>query len=68
MKTIRNLEDAAFCRWKDCLFYGKPDEGGYLCDEKQVAMCEHIRAGGPRPDYHHYGDPGPVVFEKEVGS
>lgn len=44
MTTIKNLEGAAWCRWKDCPFYGKPDPAGNLCDTLQVAMCEKARA------------------------
>lgn len=45
MITIKNLDEAAACRWTDCPFYGRPDPRGYLCDALQVEMCEKARAG-----------------------
>lgn len=44
MILIKNLDEAAPCRWKDCPFYGKPDPRGNLCDALQVKMCEMARA------------------------
>ena len=32
------------CRWVDCIYWGVVDEAGSCCDEKQVRVCEDIRA------------------------
>lgn len=64
---IRTGTDAAPCRFTDCINYPAAAQASDPCDRYQAAMCEHIRAGGPRPDFYHYGEPGPIVFEAEGG-
>lgn len=44
MSRLQAAEDFTPCRWPDCLYYGKVDEGGHVCDKDQVAVCEEIRA------------------------
>lgn len=31
------------CKYKDCIYFGHPDETGTCCDENQERVCEEIR-------------------------
>ena len=43
-RRLRSASDFTECPWHDCPYYGKLDEGGHKCDDKQVAVCQCIRA------------------------
>ena len=45
---MKSAENFTPCRWPECLYYGKRDEGGNACDQFQVAVCEEIRAEAAR--------------------
>ena len=57
------MPSPAPCRFTNCINYPVAAQTSDPCDRYQAAMCEHIRARGPRPDYRHYGEPGPIVYE-----
>ena len=44
MSALRKAENFTPCRWPDCPYYGRIDEGGNACDQAQVDTCEKIRA------------------------
>ena len=58
------MPSPAPCRFTNCINYPAAAQASDPCDRYQAAMCEHIRAGGPRPDFYHYGEPGPIVYER----
>ena len=58
------MKKTAPCRFTTCINYPAAAQASDPCDRYQAAMCEHIRAGGPRPDFRHYGEPGPIVYDR----